>query len=123
MVAVTPQSVRERINLTESTVSDDVVSRFIADAAESLELETGLTINPASCTEAEAVAIRNLAAVYCGAYITGGTSSGLSFRVGDLSVDESQSANVSNASLQFLLDQAKMVIAKLNAADFRAVNA
>ena len=123
MVAVTPQSVRERINLTESTVSDDVVSRFIADAAESLELETGLTINPASCTEAEAVAIRNLAAVYCGAYITGGTSSGLSFRVGDLSVDESQSANVSNASLQFLLDQAKTVIAKLNAAEFRAVNA
>ena len=123
MVAVTPQSVRERINLTESTVSDDVVSRFIADAAESLELETGLTINPASCTEAEAVAIRNLAAVYCGAYITGGTSSGLSFRVGDLSVDESQSANVSNSNLQFLLDQAKMVIARLNAADFRAVNA
>jgi hypothetical protein len=86
-------------------------------------LETGLTINPLSCTEAEAVAIRNLAAVYCGAYITGGTSSGLSFRVGDLSVDESQSANVSNANLQFLLDQAKAVIAKLNAADFRAVNA
>jgi hypothetical protein len=47
----------------------------------------------------------------------------LSFRVGDLSVDESQSANVSNASLQFLLDQAKTVIAKLNAAEFRAVNA
>ena len=123
MVAVTPQSVRERINLTESAVSDDVVNRFIADAAETLELETGLTINPSGCTEAEAVAIRNLAAVYCGAYITSGTSSGLSFRVGDLSVDESQSANVSNANLQFLLDQAKMVIARLNAADFRAVNA
>jgi hypothetical protein len=30
---------------------------------------------------------------------------------------------VSNANLQFLLDQAKMVIARLNAADFRAVNA
>jgi hypothetical protein len=99
------------------------VNRFVADATETLELETGLTINPLGCTEAEAVAIRNLAAVYCGAYITGGTSSGLSFRVGDLSVDESQSANVSNANLQFLLDQAKMVIAKLNAADFRAVNA
>ena len=123
MVSVTPQSVRERINLTESAVSDDVVNRFVADAAETLELETGLTINPLGCTEAEAVAIRNLAAVYCGAYITGGTSNGLSFRVGDLSVDESQSANVSNANLQFLLDQAKMVIAKLNATEFRAVNA
>jgi len=123
LVAVTPQSVRERIDLTESAVSDDVVDRFIADAATTLELETGLTINPLSCTEAEAVAIRNLAAVYCGAYITGGTSNGLSFRVGDLSVDESQSANVSNSNLQFLLDQAKAVIAKLNAAEFRAVNA
>ena len=123
MVSVTPQSVRERINLTESAVSDDVVNRFVADAAETLELETGLTINPLGCTEAEAVAIRNLAAVYCGAYITGGTSNGLSFRVGDLSVDESQSANVSNANLQFLLDQAKTVIAKLNAAEFRTVNA
>jgi len=81
------------------------------------------SINPLGCTEAEAVAIRNLAAVYCGAYITGGTSNGLSFRVGDLSVDESQSANVSNANLQFLLDQAKAVIARLNVADFRAVNA
>jgi hypothetical protein len=38
-------------------------------------------------------------------------------------VDESQSANVSNANLQFLLDQAKAVIARLNVADFRAVNA
>jgi hypothetical protein len=123
LVSVTAQSVRERVNLSASAVSDDVVNRFIVDAAETLELETGLTINPLGCTEAEAVAIRNLAAVYCGAYITGGTSSGLSFRVGDLSVDESQSANVSNANLQFLLDQAKMVIAKLNAADFRAVNA
>ena len=123
MVSVTAQSVRERINLSASDVSDDVVNRFIADAAATLELETDLTINPASCTEPEAVAIRNLAAVYCGTYITGGTSSGLSFRVGDLSVDESQSANVSNANLQFLLDQAKMVIARLNAAEFRAVNA
>jgi hypothetical protein len=123
LVSVTAQSVRERINLTESAVSDDVVNRFIADAAATLELDTGLMVDPDDCTDAEVVAIRNLAAVYCGAYITGGTSSGLSFRVGDLSVDESQSANVSNANLQFLLDQAKAVIAKLNAADFRAVNA
>jgi hypothetical protein len=39
LVQVTPQSVRERINLTESAVSDDVVNRFIVDAAETLELE------------------------------------------------------------------------------------
>lgn len=123
MVSVSAQSVRHRINVTESAISDDVVNEFVADAAESIELETGLTINPANCTEVEAVAIRNLAAVYCGAYITGGTSSGLSFRVGDLSVDESQSANVGNANLEFLLDQVKRFIEKLNPGVFRAVSA
>jgi hypothetical protein len=123
LVSVSAQSVRHRINVTESAISDDVVNEFVADAAESIELETGLTINPANCTEVEAVAIRNLAAVYCGAYITGGTSSGLSFRVGDLSVDESQSANVGNANLEFLLDQVKRFIEKLNPGVFRAVSA
>ena len=123
LVAVTPQSVRERINLTASAVSDEVVNRFIVEAAETLELETGLTIDSSDCTEAEAVALRNLAAVYCGAYITGGSTSGLSFRVGDLSVDESQSANLGNANLEFLLEQVKRYIEKLNPGDFRTVNA
>jgi hypothetical protein len=122
LVQVTPQSVRERINLTESSVSDDIVNRFITDAAETLELETGLTIDPASCTDAEAVAIRNLAAVYCGAYITGGTSSGMNFKVGDLSVNESQASTMST-NLQFLLDEVKRFVEKLNPADFRVIGA
>ena len=122
MVSVSPQSVRERINLAESAVSDDVVNSFIVDAGKTLEMETGLTIDPSDCTEAEAVALRNLAAVYCGAYITGGTSSGMNFRVGDLSVNESQASTVST-NLQFLLDEARAIIRKLNEADFRAVNA
>jgi hypothetical protein len=119
---VTPQSVRERINLPESTPPDDVVDRFIADAAETIELETGLVIDPDDCSDAEAVAIRNLAAVYCGAFITGGTSSGMNFRVGDLAVNESQATTMST-NLQFLLDEVKRFIAKLNAGDFRVVNA
>jgi hypothetical protein len=123
LVSVTAQSVRERVNLSASAVSDIVVNRFVADAATTLELETGLTIDPSACSEPEAVAVRNLAAVYCGAYITGGSSSGLSFRVGDLSVDESQSANLGNANLEFLLEQVKRYIEKLNPSDFRAVNA
>lgn len=122
MVQVTPQSVRERIDLTESAVSDDVVNRFIVDAAETLELETGLTIDPEDCRDAEAVAIRNLAAVYCGAYITGGIASGMSFRVGDLAVNESQAATMST-NLQFLLDEVKRFTEKLNPGGFRVVNA
>ena len=122
MVSVTPQSVRERINLAASAVSDDVANRFIVDAAETLEIETGLTIDPSNCTEAEAVAIRNLAAVYRGAYITGGSSSGMSFRVGDLQVNESQSATM-GSNLQFLMEEVKRFIEKLNPGDFRAVTA
>ena len=122
MANVTPESVRERINLPEGTPSDDVVNRFITDATETIELETGLTIDPSSCTDAEAVAIRNLAAVYCGAYITGGTSSGMNFRVGDLAVNASEATTMST-NLQFLLDEVNRFIAKLNAGDFRVVNA
>ncbi|MCJ7767809.1 hypothetical protein MUP79_05425 [Candidatus Bathyarchaeota archaeon] len=53
MVAVTPQSVRERINLTESAVSDDVMNRPVTGAAETLKLETDLAIDPGDCTDAE----------------------------------------------------------------------
>jgi hypothetical protein len=46
----------------------------------------------------------------------------MNFRVGDLAVNESQASTMST-NLQFLLDEARRVIAKLNEADFRAVNA
>jgi len=86
LVNVTPQSVRERINISAVECPDDVVTRFIVDAAETVMLETGLTIDYTDCTAQEAVAIRNLAAIYCAARVTGGSASGLSFRIGDLSV-------------------------------------
>ena len=125
MVAVTPEEVRERINVSAAEAPDDVVTRFIVDATETIELETGLTIDYTNCTSQEAVAIRNLAAIYCACRITGGSASGLSFRVGDLSVSESSSTSggLSGGNLQFLLDEAKRIISKLNEADFRAVKA
>lgn len=58
----------------------------------------------------------------CGAYITGGTSSGMNFRVGDLAVNESQAATMST-NLQFLLDEVKRFIEKLNPGGFRVVTA
>jgi len=125
MVAVTPSEVRERINVSVAEAPDDVVNRFITDAAVTMEVETGLTIDPADCTKQEAVAIRNLAAVYTACRITGGSASGLSFSVGDLRVSESASTNsgLSGGNLQFLLDQAKQIISKLNEGGFRVVNA
>jgi hypothetical protein len=124
VVSVTPESVRERINVSAAECPDDVVNRFITDATETIEVETGLTIDPVNCTAAEAVAIRNLAAIYCACRITGGSASGLSFRVGDLTVNESASSSPSGLSsnnLQFLMDEATKVVEKLNQADFRAV--
>jgi len=125
LVNVTPDSVRERINVSAAECPDDVVNRFITDATETIEIETGLTIDPTNCTAQEAVAIRNLAAIYCACRITGGSASGMSFRVGDLQVSESAStaSGLSSGNLQFLLDEARRIIAKLNQADFRAVTA
>jgi hypothetical protein len=123
MVNVTPESVRERINVSAADCPDDVVNRFIIDAAKTIELETGLTIDPSDCTDQEAVAIRNLAAIYCACRITGGIAAGLSFRVGDLSVSESSStqSGLSSGNLQFLLDQAIQIIEKLKGVSFRMV--
>ena len=126
VVSVTPESVRERINVSAAECPDDVVSRFVTDATETIKIETDLTIDPANCTAAEAVAIRNLAAIYCACRITGGSASGLSFRVGDLTVNESTSSSPSGLSsnnLQFLMNEAAKIIEKLNQADFRAVAA
>jgi hypothetical protein len=124
LVSVSPGSVRDRINISAAEAPDSVVTQFIADATETVAIETGLVIDPANCTTQEAVAIRNLAAIYCATRVTGGSASGLSFKVGDLSVSESSSSNggLSGGNLQFLLDQAKDIIERLCFAPFRAVN-
>lgn len=113
LVNVTPQSVRDRINISESECSDEIVNQFITDAVATINLETGLNIDPANCTEIQAVAIRNLAAIYCACRITGGSASGLSFRVGDLAVNESSNSSpsgLSNSNLQFLMNEALRII-------------
>jgi hypothetical protein len=125
MTSVTPQGVRERINVSAAQAPDDVVNRFITKATATVNHETGLNIDPTDCTDIEEVAIGNLAAIYVACRITGGSASGLSFRVGDLQVSESSTTNsgLSAGNLQFLLDEAKQIIATLNPPDFRAVTA
>jgi hypothetical protein len=116
LVSVTPQSVRDRINISESECSDGIVNQFVTDAAVTINLETGLNIDPANCTAIEAVAIRNLAAIYCACRLTGGSASGLSFRVGDLTVNESgstSSSGLSNSNLQFLMNQVERILEEL----------
>ena len=90
---MSPASVRDRINVSAAEAPDNAVSQFIADAAETVALEAGIDVDPEDCSAQEAVAIRNLADIYCAARVTGGSASGLSFRVGDLAVSESASSS------------------------------
>jgi hypothetical protein len=116
LVAVTPQEIRERVNLTEADVSDATVNRFAKAAAVTLGLELENTIDYMDCSDEEAEAIRNIAAVYCACKVTGGSASGLSFRVGDLSVNESSAttpSGLSRENLQFLMSEAQRIIEKL----------
>ena len=87
LAAATPDRVRNRVNLSSSDIADSIVAQFIEDACAEVMLETGLTIDYSNCTQAEASCITDLAALYCLAYLTGGSASGLNFSVGDLHVD------------------------------------
>jgi len=87
LVSVTPDSARNLVNLTVDDVADDKVTEFLTQAAAEISLETNLTIDYSSCTEAEAAAVRLLAALYCLCYVTGGSAVGRSFSLGDLRVD------------------------------------
>jgi hypothetical protein len=116
LVAVTPQEIRERVNLTEADVPDATVLRFAKAAAVTVGLELEKTIDYADCSDEEAEVIRNIAAVYCACKVTGGSASGLSFRVGDLAVNESSGttpSGLSRENLQFLMSEALRIIENL----------
>jgi len=87
LVSASADSVRNLVNLTVDDVGDDKVTEFLTQAAGEISLETGLTIDYSSCSEAEAAAVRLLAALYCLCYVTGGSAAGRSFTLGDLRVD------------------------------------
>jgi hypothetical protein len=110
MVAVAALEIRERVNLSESDISDVVVIRFAVAAAVTVSLELGKPVDYADCSVEEAEAIRNLAAVYCACKVSGGSACGLSFRLGDLSVNESTAGD-----LEFLVSEAYRIIDGLKA--------
>lgn len=90
---MTADRVRDRVNLSASDIPDAKVLEFIADAEVEVELETDLEIDYSNCTPGQAACITDLAALYCLAYITGGSASGTSFSIGDLSVKEVSGGN------------------------------
>ena len=87
MVSVTSESVRNLVHLTVDDVPDDKVTEFLTQAAAEISVETDLSIDYSDCTQGEAAAVRLLGALYCLCYVTGGSSVGRSFSLGDLRVD------------------------------------
>lgn len=112
VVAVSPDQVRHRVNLSSSDISDAIVTEFIVDATAEIEDETERTIDYQNCEAAEASCIRNLAALYCLTYLTGGSASGTSFTLGDLSVKE-VTGGVETPSPAFLQQRVLKLIEQL----------
>jgi len=108
LVSVSPDRVRDRVNLSSSDIPDAKVTELIVDAEVEVELETDLEIDYISCTQAEA------------AYITGGSTSGTSFTLGDLSVKE-VTGSVEGPSPAFLQQRVLKLIEKLRSSSLRRV--
>jgi len=122
LASVTPDRVRNRVNLSNLDIGDSIVTEFIVDACAEVMAETGLTIDYNNCTEAEAACITDLAALYCLAYLTGGSTAGTSFTLGDLSVKE-VTGGVETPSPAFLQQRVLKMIEALKTSDFRVASA
>jgi hypothetical protein len=77
--------VRLRLGLAASEISDTDTQIFIVEAAAILSTETNKTLDSTDCSEAEANAIANLAAIYCYLKVTGISSTGWNVNLGQLS--------------------------------------
>jgi len=122
LASVTPNRVRNRVNLSNSDIDDSIVTEFIVDASAEIMAETGLTIDYSNCTEAEAACITDLAALYCLTYLTGGSTAGTTFTLGDLSVKE-VTGGVETPSPAFLQQRVLKMIEALKTSDFRVASA
>ena len=107
MVAVTADQIRKRLGLTEADINDDDALAFREEAEAFLSEEIGRTLDAENCTEAEANAIRNLAAIYCYCKVTGGSAVGLDFSIGDLRVSPN-----AGKKLEFLREQVERFITR-----------
>jgi hypothetical protein len=87
LASVTVDMVRSRLNLTLEDADDSTVNDLIQDASATIALEIGRDIDYSNCSDVEAAAVKNLAAIYLICHMSGGSMAGLNFSVGDLRVD------------------------------------
>jgi hypothetical protein len=108
MGSVSAEDIRDTLNLKDSDISDVKVLKMIKRAEVTLELELSADIDYQNCTDAQKEAITLLAAIYAVCYLTGGSTIGLNFSIGDLS-----SSNSSLPSLTVLQAEFERVLASL----------
>lgn len=87
MASVSPDDVRDVLNLSMEDISDEKLLKMIRRAAVAVGLELGKNVSHVDCTEAEKEAITLLAAIYAICYLTGGSAVGLSFSIGDKNIN------------------------------------
>lgn len=78
----------------------------MVEAAAWLSAKVGETFTYDNCSEVQATAIRNLAAIYLYCKLSGGSAVGLNINLGGLSV-----SNAKPDQLDFLLEQVKDFVA------------
>ena len=108
MASVSPDDVRDVINVTSKEIPDQTVLKMIKRAEVILELETNNEIDYSDCNDAEKEFITLLAAVYAICFLTGGSAVGLSFSIGDQSVnvlDEAPPLAVLQTELERMLNR------------------
>jgi len=102
LASVTADRVRLRLGLTATDIADTEVAVFIDEAAAYLANQTGLTLDPNDCTEDQAKATADLAAIYCYLRVTGVQPTGWTANIGELVFSGSPQKI---AQLEFLRDQ------------------
>jgi flavin-binding protein dodecin len=86
MVNVTTDlaTIRDRVGLATGDIIDADVTKYVGEACDFISNQIGTTIDKTSCTEAEAEAIRNLAAIKCFFDVTGTSSTGWTAAIGEI---------------------------------------
>jgi hypothetical protein len=92
MPKATVTDVQDTINLNLTDIPENKIQKMITRAATTLSLELNRQINPDNCAEAEKEFITLLASIYAICYLTGGSSVGLNFSIGDQNVTVANSA-------------------------------
>jgi hypothetical protein len=91
MTSVTAEDIRDVLHLGDADIADVKILKMVKRAQVTLSLELSQPIDALNCTDAQKEAITLLAAIYAICYLTGGSSVGLNFSIGDLTTSTASS--------------------------------